>query len=150
MTRPVQNWSVACNWGGAKTKAPATAADVLKQHDRTKKFQALGRMPKGRMNKTEAAYAAYLGRQQLAGEILEFRFHPLRVRLADNTYYEIDFLVMGKDMGLEFHETKGGFTTDKGQMKIKLCAEALPFIRMLKVTKLADKDGGGWKTQEYF
>lgn len=114
-----------------------------------KAFQAKGRLPKGTMNKTESAYAEHLEAQRLAGDILGWKFHPLRVRLADNTYYEVDFLVLQADLVLAIHETKGGFTTDKGQLKIKLCAEVLPWFRMLKVTKLPAKDGGGWRVEDF-
>lgn len=115
----------------------------------TKRFQAKGRLPKGSMNKTEAAYAAHLDQQKLAGLILDWKFHALRVRLADNTFYETDFIVLAADSTVEIHETKGGFTTDKGQMKIKLCAEVLPWFRMIKATKLKPKEGGGWRLEDF-
>jgi hypothetical protein len=104
-----------------------------------KAFQAKGRLPKGQMNKTEQAYAALLDREIEAGAVLGWKFHPLRVRLAKNTYYEIDFLVLKADGHLEIHEIKGGFTTEKGQMKIKLCVEVMPWIPVIKCTK--QKDG---------
>lgn len=108
-------------------------------------WQALGRLPKGQMNNTESAYATLLEQKKLAGEIIDYKFHPMRVRLADNTYYEVDFLVLNSKLGLEIHEVKGGFTSDKGQLKIKLCAEVLPWFAMFKAEKQAKKNGGGWK-----
>ncbi|MGI4812126.1 MAG: DUF1064 domain-containing protein [Janthinobacterium lividum] len=84
-----------------------------------------------------------------AGEIIDWKFHPMNIRLAANTFYEVDFLVMHADRRVAIHETKGGFTSDKGQMKIKLVAEILPWFRMLKVTKLPAKLGGGWKEEEF-
>lgn len=101
----------------------------------TKRWQALGRLPKGTMNKTEAAYAQQIEAQRRAGLIHAWKFHAIKVRLADNTFYEVDFLVVAADMGLEIHEVKGGYTSDKGQLKIKLCAETLPWIRVFKATK---------------
>lgn len=124
-------------------------AHVLRADAARKRFQAKGRLPKGTMNKTEGAYAELLERRRLAGEILDWKFHPLRVRLADNTYYEVDFMSLDADMLITMHETKGGFTTDKGQMKIKLCAEVLPWFRMVKATKLSKKEGGGWKIEDF-
>jgi hypothetical protein len=109
-------------------------------------FYALGRLAKGTMNKTEAAYAQLLDARKAAGDILDWRFHPIRVRLADNTFYEPDFLVMTAGRELQLHETKGGFTTDKGQLKIKLCAEVLPWFRVFKCTKGKD---GQWTIREY-
>lgn len=127
----------------------AHQAHVLRADVARKRFQAKGRLPKGTMNKTESAYAELLEQRRLSGEILDWKFHPLRVRLADNTYYEVDFMSLDADMLITMHETKGGFTTDKGQMKIKLCAEVLPWFRMVKATKLAKKEGGGWKIEDF-
>lgn len=126
-----------------------SADKVLRKDAATKRFQALGRLEKNKMNKTEAAYAARLERQRLALEIHAWKFHPMNIRLADRTFYEVDFLVVGEGMRLEIHETKVGFTTDKGQLKIKLVAEVLPWFRMVKATKLPAKLGGGWKLEDF-
>ena len=122
---------------------------LIRQDAARRRFQALGRLPKDRMNGTEKAYSQRLEAMRLAGEILDWKFHPLRIRLADNAYYEVDFLVMAADRSLEVHETKGGYTTDKGQLKIRLCAEAAPWFRCIKATKLPAKVGGGWKLEEF-
>lgn len=114
-----------------------------------KRWQALGRMPKGTMNKTEAAYAQRLELMKHTGEILDWKFHPMNIRLADRTFYEVDFLVMHADCSLAIHETKGGFTSEKGQLKIKLVAETLPWFRFFKCIKLPEKEGGGWKIEDY-
>lgn len=126
-----------------KKKAAAPAPTPMQR------FQALGRLPKGTMNRTEAEYSLLLDQQKQLGQIIDYKFHPLRVRLADHTYYEVDFLVLHGDMKLAIHETKGGYVTDKGQLKIKLCAEVLPWFRFLKCTKLPKKNGGGWKIEEF-
>lgn len=110
-----------------------------------KRWQALGRLPKDVMNKTESAFAAYLQERQYSGAIVWWKFHPMRVRLAKNTYYEIDFLVMAADGVLTIYETKGGYTSEKGQMKIKLCAEALPVFKMVK----ASRKNGVWNFEEF-
>lgn len=129
--------------------APVDLGRLVRADAAKKRFQSKGRLPKGVMNKTEAEYAALLEEQQRMGLVQWWKFHPIRVRLADNTFYEVDFLVLSGDGHLEIHETKGGFTTDKGQMKIKVCAEVLPVFRFFKMTKLAKKDGGGWKKEEF-
>ncbi|WP_454752086.1 hypothetical protein [Cupriavidus necator] len=123
--------------------APAKKADPMAR------FHALGRLPKDQMNKTERAYSVLLEEEKRQGLVIDWKFHPMRVRLADNTFYEVDFLVLHADMRLAIHETKGGYTTDKGQMKIKLCAEVLPYFRVVKVTKLPMKKGGGWVREEF-
>lgn len=117
--------------------------------DRNAKFHAIGRVPKGRMNKTEEAYSIRLESLKQAGEILDWKFHPMNVRLADNTFYEIDFLVVAKDRELQIHETKGTYTTEVGNIKIKLCAEVLPWFRFIKCIKQSKKDGGEWVFKEY-
>lgn len=129
--------------------APVDVARLVRADAAMKRFQAKGRLPKGVMNKTEAEYAAMLEEQKRMGLVHWWKFHALRVRLADNTFYEVDFLVMAADSVLEIHEIKGGYTTDKGQMKIKVCAESLPVFRVFKLTKLPKKDGGGWKKEEF-
>ena len=58
---------------------------------------ALGRLPRGTMNKTEAAYADHLELQRHAGEVLWFKFEPLKFRLADATFYQPDFMLLTKD-----------------------------------------------------
>lgn len=98
-----------------------------------RRWQALGRLPKGTMNKTEAAYAKDLDERKRTGDVIEWRFHPMNIRLGPGVFYEVDFLVLRRDQTVEIHETKGGYTSDKGQMKIRLAAAALPWFRMLKV-----------------
>ena len=99
------------------------------------KMQALGRMPGRKMNKTEAAYARLLETQKYMGEILWFAFEPINIRLADNTFYKVDWLVLLSDMTLQAHETKGHWTDD-ALVKFKVAANILPFpfkaIRMAK------------------
>jgi hypothetical protein len=142
VTKPVR-WDAATLAAFEKKKAASKTPTPMQR------FQALGRLPKGKMNKTEAAYAALLEQQKREGRIIDYKFHPMNIRLADRTFYEVDFLVLHADMTLAIHETKGGFTTDKGQMKIKVCAEAMPWFRFLKCVKQAKKDGGGWKIEEF-
>jgi len=96
-----------------------------------KHFQSLGRKPKGlgldRMNKTEAEYAGMLDALQFAGEIIWYRFEAIKIRLADNTFYTPDFLVLLADMRLEVHEVKGAFVMEDAKVKLKLAAETCPF-----------------------
>lgn len=103
---------------------------------------ALGRLKTGAMNKTEAAYAAVLREREIAGDVLWFKFEGLKLRLADNTFYTPDFVVMRGDMSLEVHEVKG-FWTDDARVKIKVAADIYPF-RFAAVKARSKKDGGGW------
>ena len=80
----------------------------------------------GEMNKTEAAYAARLEALKLAGEIADYRFECLKLRLADNTFYTPDFMVLMPDFSFEMHEVKG-FWEEDARVKIKVAAAQFPF-----------------------
>lgn len=95
------------------------------------------------MNKTEAKYAAYLEAQKLAGEILWWAFEAVKLRLADNTFYTPDFMVLPRSLSLEIHEVKG-FWRDDARVKIKVAAEHFPF-RFYAITKAKD----GWEREEF-
>lgn len=107
-------------------------------------YQALGRMEKGKMNKTEARYATMLKYRMLAGEIAHYAFEPIKLRLAKNTYYEPDFLVMTKDGYIEFHEVKG-FWRDDARVKIKVAAQAFPFFKFIGVQYVKKE----WKYESF-
>ena len=109
--------------------------------------RALGRLPVGAMNKTEAAYAAHLEARKHAGEVAWWRFEGLKLRLADNTFYSPDFCVMLANGECEIHECKG-FWQDDARVKIKVAADQYPF-RFIAVTVRPKKDGGGWAVEEF-
>ena len=104
---------------------------------------AVGRLPRGTMNKTEQAYADRLECLRRAGEVLWFKFEPVKWRLADATFYQPDFMLLTKDGFLELHEVKG-FWEDDARVKIKVAASLYPF-RFIAVTKAGD----GWKTEDF-
>lgn len=107
--------------------------------------------PKGRRarhtpgvpNRTEAEYAAGLTLRRAAGEIVDFWFEAVTLKLADDTRYTPDFLVMLPDGTLEFHEIKGHWEDD-AKVKVKVAAQAFPFaIRVLR--NRPKRDGGGFE-----
>jgi hypothetical protein len=108
---------------------------------------ALGRLPVGAMNKTEAAYANHLANLQHAGEVLWWKFEAVKLRLADNTFYSPDFAVMLADGLLEMHEVKGHWQDD-ARAKIKIAAAMFPF-RFIAVKVRAKRDGGGWAVEDF-
>lgn len=108
---------------------------------------ALGRLPVGKMNKTEAAYDAYLWTQRHAGEVLWHKFEAMKLRLADNTFYTPDFMVLLTSGFIEVHEVKG-FWEDDARVKIKVAASIYPF-KFIAVTVRAKKRGGGWDREEF-
>lgn len=95
------------------------------------------------MNKTEAEYAGMLEERRLRGEVAWWRYEAITLKLADNTRYTPDFLVMLPDGVLEIHETKGGFIREDGWLKLKVAAALFPF-RFFLCQKASKKDGGGW------
>lgn len=97
-----------------------------KPPDPKQRMQALGRLPAGTMNKTELAYARRLEALKFSGDILWYEFEPINIRLAPNTFYKVDFLVMTKSGEIEAHEVKG-FWTDDARVKIKVAAAKIPF-----------------------
>lgn len=108
---------------------------------------ALGRLKTGAMNKTEEAYARHLEGLRATGEVLWFRFEGLKFRLADNTFYTPDFVVMTKTGLMEAREVKG-FWRDDARAKIKIAADLYPFV-FIAVTQIAKSKGGGW-SEEHF
>jgi hypothetical protein len=101
--------------------------------------------PKQRKNQTEQRYERdHLWPQYQSGEIWDYRFEPIKLRLADNTFYTPDFLVVRGD-GLEIHEIKGGFEREDARVKWKAAAEAFPWFRFV----VARYDKKKWKIEEY-
>lgn len=109
--------------------------------------RALGRLKTGERNKTEAAYEAHLTLLRNTGDVLWFRFEGMKLRLADNTFYTGDFVVMLPDGQLEVHEVKG-FWEDDARVKIKVAAEQYPF-RFIAVKPIAKKHGGGYEREVF-
>lgn len=97
----------------------------------------------GRMNKTEEAYAQHLELRRQAGEINAFAFEPLKLRLANRTWYSIDFLVQFPDGTLQAHEVKGHMEDDAA-VKLKVAAEQHPWLFFI----LVKKDGQRWAQTE--
>ena len=114
----------------------------------------------GQMNKGEAAYAAHLEQRKRAGEIHDYRFEPMKLRLADNTFYSPDFEVILTDAKVEMHEVKPTykakrsdgsrvekpFCFEDAKLKVKVAAkEFYEFIFAIVYPLKA----GGWGRQEF-
>lgn len=104
---------------------------------------ALGRLPTGTMNKTEALYDAHLSLRRHQGGILWHKFEGVKLRLANNTFYTCDFAVLPATGVLEMHEVKG-FMQDDANVKIKVAAATYPFL--FKIVRKGK--GGVWDIQE--
>jgi hypothetical protein len=123
------------------------ALQAQQSHASTKNMQALGRLPTGTMNKTEAAYAQLLEIRKFAGEILWYEFEAIRLRLAKNTFYTPDFFLLTAGGQLQVHEVKG-FWKDDARVKIKMAASLFPF-QFMAVTQRPKKAGGGFLFEKF-
>ena len=106
----------------------------------------------GVMNRTEAAYANDLTARAACGQIIDWWFQPIRLRLSESdalTTWTPDFMVLHTDGTLELVDVKGWAFEDDARVKIKLAADKFyPFL-ITSVTPIAKKDGGGWKRETF-
>jgi len=86
------------------------------------------------MNKAEQKYAQQLELMKRAGEIMDYRYERIKLKLADNTFYTPDFFVIYKDR-FEFHEVKG-FWEDDARVKYKVAQEQFPFFDFKTIQRL--------------
>lgn len=86
------------------------------------------------MNRLERQYSEYLEEQRVIGAIALWVYSPMKLRLADLTYYSPDFMVIAQNGEVEFHETKG-FMRDDANVKIKVAAEQFPWFTFVLVTR---------------
>lgn len=106
-----------------------------------RKVLALGRMKAGQMNRTEAAYAAYLERQKQIGEIAWYRFESIKLKVADNRcWYAPDFVVMKSTGEIQLHEVKGSkaIFQDDARVKCKVVSDEYPFRLFICYPKKGD------------
>ena len=110
---------------------------------------ALGRLPKGQMNLTEADYASELQNQKLVGIIRDYWFEGICLNLAPRCTYTPDFLVLRADLTLDCVDVKGtkkekktgrkkSFSYDDSRVKLRLCADRFPF-RFIIVFKVGQR-----------
>lgn len=105
---------------------------------------ARGRMLEDGMNKIEGDYAKHLDLLKHAGDVRWWRYAPMRLRLADGSYYKPDFGVMARDFLFELHETKGHWR-EAARVRIKVAAGLFPF-KFIAITRAK---GGGWDREEF-
>lgn len=92
-----------------------------------------------KLNKTESAYWEILkrgGYQWIGTQCLTFK-------LADDTRYTPDFIVVTEDGRLEAHEVKG-FWRDDAKVKIKVAARQYAYVQF----KVVMKTKNGWEITE--
>jgi hypothetical protein len=109
--------------------------------------RALGRLKTGQMNKTEEAYGRFLDTLIACHDVLWWKFEGVKLRLAGNTFYSPDFLVLRADGALECHEVKGHWEDD-ARVKIKVAASIYP-MQFIAVQALPKSKGSGWKVERF-
>ena len=98
----------------------------------------------GKMNKLEQAYEQKLKTRLLTGEIVDYKFEPMKLKLADNTTYTPDFLVITSDGEMQLHEVKG-YWEDDARVKIKVAAAIFWMFRFVAV----QREKVVWKYEEF-
>lgn len=109
--------------------------------------KARGAMPRDGMNGLERRYSVHLEFRRLQGEVMWWKFHALKLRLANDTFYETDFFLMLPDGLMEVHETKGWWRDD-ARVKIKVAASMYPF-KFVGVTERSKAEGRGWEYEMF-
>lgn len=113
-------------------------------------LKAIGQVRRGEMNKTEAAYAEHLELERLQGRLAWWAFEPLKLRLADSTFYTPDFALLLLDGRLVLDDVKGRsgdsyYCQEDSKLKVKVAAQHFPavfrFVWPLK--------GGGWGSETF-
>ena len=96
-----------------------------------------------KMNTTESAYANRLELFKKAGDIEDYIFEGITFKLADDTRYTPDFLVIRK-MCFECHEVKG-FFRDDAKVKIKVASAKFHWFKFV----LVKYNKGNWEFTDY-
>lgn len=134
---------------------PARGRNPFAKFNGKKRETRYGRRHKpGEMNKTETEYADILEASKLAGEILDWKFEAITLKLADDSRHTLDFTVFHSDGSFEFINVKGGGPIDPNSLtKIKFAAEKFWMFKFSMVQKLSKKAaaeyGSAWKRTEF-
>jgi hypothetical protein len=83
---------------------------------------------------------------------VEYAFEALKLRLADNTFYTVDFLVTTAAGYMECHEVKGSWNApnqEDAKVKIKVAAAHFWQFKFFSAEPIKKKMGGGWKIIEW-
>ena len=83
----------------------------------------------------ERQYAQILELRRRSADIDAWVYSPMKLRLADNTFYTPDFMVVRFDGVIEFHEVKG-FWRDDARVKIKVAAKLFPWFKFRAISKI--------------
>lgn len=105
---------------------------------------------RGQMNSTERKYAeTVLEPRKAAGEIVDYQFESVTLKLGKDTRWTADFFVMYPDGLLEFVDVKGRQRDEQAErVKIRLASEKFYMFRFIVARQKLVKDGGGFGVEE--
>lgn len=86
------------------------------------------------MNGLEQEWADILETMKRSKYIIDWKYEPFNLRLANNTYYRPDFMVIYPGH-IEIHEIKGGFIRDDSVKAFKVAAEQFPWFVFKMIQK---------------
>ena len=109
-----------------------------------KRIRTTVRHVPGQMNKTEARYARELALWQQTGDVQWWAFEGLTFKLARDTRYTPDFIVVRKNGSVHAVEIKG-FWRDDAKAKIKVAATLFPWVEFSAL----QAHQGGWKCEAF-
>jgi hypothetical protein len=121
---------------GHAARAPVSAANTRQRRKRT----ILQADPPAR-NGLETEYSAVLEARKRRGEILDYGFNRVRLRLANGAWYKPDFDVTLAIGAVEYHETKG-FQREAAILRVKVAAS-----NFIQAIVLVRRDGRSWNFQ---
>ena len=100
------------------------------------------------MNKTEAKYANILFARRHCGEIVDYRFESVKIRLAeDKCWLTMDFAVWFPDGTVELIDVKGGGPAqEKNLIKLKVAADKYRGLWRFAIERLVGKN---WERREF-
>lgn len=93
------------------------------------------------MNQWERQYSGHLLTLKAAGEVVWYRWEPVKLLLAPRLTYTVDFVAVYRDGRTEFIDVKG-FEREDAVVKFKAAAELYPVWTFRMVAKRA----GEWVT----
>lgn len=101
-------------------------------------------------SKTEAAYADHLDVLLRAGEIVDWKYEAIKLRLPGGYFYVPDFVVVLPGGGFELREVKGAkrgryYSREVGKMKARIAAETYSFLTLCIVWPLGN---GAWRRED--
>lgn len=96
------------------------------------------------MNGTERARAIVLEARKRDGQIRDWRFEQVTLKLAPDCRYTPDMYVVHNDGSVEFEECKG-FWRDDAKVKIRVAARLFPEFKFTALRLVR----GAWEPEEY-